>query len=152
MRISEGKLRRLIRSIIKESSTMDHQSINDKVMSILEHYISQLDQAYENDSLDDAFDAFYGHKTSDYIIGFNYMMTNIAAIFESIIGISSNRFFASSSPLGRELVDIKINIYNHMDQNGPIHMNISSIKHLVEEVIQKIEDGSLSLFEDEDVV
>ena len=151
MRISESKLRRLIRNVIKESSTMD-QSVHDKVMAILEHYISQLDQAYENDSLDDAFDAFYGHKTSDYIIGFNYMLTNVAAIFESIIGISSNRFFASSSPLGRELVDIKYTIYNHMDQNGPMHMNISSIKHLVEEVIQKLKDGSLSLFEDEDVV
>lgn len=147
MRITENKLRRLIRRVIKESDVMD-QSVNDKVIAILEHYLSQLDQAYENDSLDDAFDAFYGHKTSDYFIGFNYMMTNVSAVFESIADTSSNRYFATQSPLGRELVDIKYKIYDHMDQNGPMHMNILSIKHLIEEVMQKLKDGSLSLLED----
>jgi len=81
MRISEGKLRSLIRSVIKESSMMD-QSADDKAIVILESYLSQLDQAYDNDSLDSAFDAFFDQKTSDYIIGFNYMMTKIADIFK----------------------------------------------------------------------
>ena len=157
MIITENRLRRLIQNIIKESSSMD-QSINDiyrsSVIAILEHYISQLDQAHEKDfePLDNAFDAFYDHKTSDYIIGFNYMMTKIADIFESIIGVSSNRFFASSSPLGRELLDIKMYIHYHMTKNGPVHMNILSIKNLVEEVLQKIKTKKLNLFEDEDVV
>ena len=166
MRISESKLRRLIRSVIKESNMMD-QSVHDvhdkEAITILEHYLRQLDQAYEKDAkgqnpLENAFDAFYGHKTSDILIGFNYMLTKIADIFESIIGISSNRFFASSSPLGRELVNIKINIKDRFyrpifrPENEPIHTTLLSIRYLVEEVVQKIKDGSLSLFEDEDVV
>jgi len=145
MRISENELRRVIRSVIKESIAPNNQLANDKVITILKDFITSLDQAYDNDTLDDAFDGFYGHKTSDLFIGVNSMLTKVSDEFDSLCNPSVRGYFATQSPLGRYLLDIKMKIHYDMDLKGPIHQNILLIKHLVEKAIHQIEDGSLSI-------
>ena len=145
MRISESKLRRLIRSVIKESSAPNNQLANDKVITILKNFIANLDQAYDNDTFDDAFDGFFGYKTSDLFIGINSMLKRVSDEFDSLCDSSVRGCFATRSPLGRYLLNIKTKLLYDADLEGPIHQNILLIKELVLKAINQIKDGSLSI-------
>ena len=156
MRITENRLRRLIRNVIKESNMMD-RSENDQAIAILENYLSQLNHACNNNTLDGAFDNFgRGSKTSNYYHGFSAtVMDKMVDIFGSISSFDSDspyleENFENYSPLGRELSKIKRQILQVLRDDkfhprGPTRKIIPPIIFLIEEVIQKLKDGSLSI-------
>ena len=147
MRITEGNLRRLIRNVIKESSTPNKQIANDKAIAILKNFIASLDQAYDNDTFDGAFDDLSGYKGdgTDLFIGINSMLTKLSYEFDSSCNSSIRGCFATQSPLGRYLFKMKMKIIYNADLKGPIHQNILLMKELVLKAIHQIEDGSLSI-------
>ena len=159
MRITENRLRRLIRNVIKESNMMD-RSENDQAIAILENYLSQLNHACNNNTLDGAFDNFNGKKTANYYHGFAVTVIKIVDIFGSISSFDKNspyleENFDNYSPLGRELSKIRRQISQVLRDDkfhprGPARKIIPPIIFLIEEVIQKLKDGSLCIVQYDD--